>query len=174
MINYGDVHLLPLERSKDISYLVKYGNAKGLWKQRLNKRKTSVQEQDNLLLENSRLMNYYCYMIMGGNSKRGICEILEVDWVNSNCKLHLHFEDRAELVPRYGTRTLNAIGNYIFNSLGLYKIGVEVNLDDVVMSSLYKSYGFVQEVRKRSHFYSQGTYHTVLELGLLEHEFAPR
>ena len=174
MINYGDVHLLPLEKKKDVSYLVKYGNEQGLWEQRQSKRKTSVLEQERKLAESSRRDDYLIYTVVGGESKRGVCEVLDIDWVNSSCRLHLHFEDRAENVPQYGKKTLNAILNYLFNSLGLYKVSVEAVLDDVVMLSLYKAYGFTQEVRKRSHFYSRGSYRTTLEMGMLEHEFTPQ
>jgi RimJ/RimL family protein N-acetyltransferase len=173
MINYADVQLLPVERAKHLSFLVKCGNDQGLYAQQWSKRKTSVLEQERKLKESSLRSDYFIYVIVGGGENRGVCEVLDVDWVNSSCKLHLYLEDRARNVPKFGSKVLNAVLNYLFNSLGLWKVWAEVELDDVVMMSLYKSYGFTQEVRKRNHAYTEGSYKTVVELGMLEIEFEP-
>ena len=129
--------------------------------------------QDEYVKNASVLQEYAIFVIVAAGELVGVCELLEIDWINSSCKIHMYFENRANNTPKYGSKALNALLNHLFNDLGLWKVWTEVRLDDVVMTTLYKSYGFTQEVRKRNHAFVGGSYKTVVELGILEVEFNP-
>lgn len=170
MIGYKDVSLHPVEK-EHVSFLVKCGNSKGLWKQRLDKKRTCLSEQTEFVETSGESPDHFLFVVEREKTTIGVCEIKVADRISRSCRLHLYFEDRAETVPHSGESTLNAILMYVFDTLGMHRVSVDVVIDDVVMVSLYKKFGFRQEVRKRQHYYSDGSYKTVIEMGFLEDEF---
>lgn len=170
MITSSDIALQVPEK-EDISFLVKSANEKGMVTNRQSKRKTAILEQQRKVNELHKRIDYNLFIICSSSGRHGVSEVMDIDWVHRTCIINMYFEDRAEKVPVYGEKALHALLSYIFNTLGLNKVSVNVQLDDVVMSSLYKSFGFVQELRKRSHYFSNGQYKTILELSMLSEEF---
>lgn len=173
MLHFGDVCFEPIEQKDHVSYLVKFGNEGGLRKHRISKKRTCIAEQEINSQNVHKEDDYFLFIICGPNvkSRIGICEIYNVNWTDRTCKLSLWFSDRAEVVPRYGTKALNIALNYIFGTLGLNKVTADVSFEDVVMLSLYKKHYFVQEVRKRNHLFVAGSYVSIIEMGLLAKEF---
>lgn len=170
MIGYKDVILYPVEK-EHVSFLVKCGNAKGLWKQRLNKKKTCLAEQSSVVEASGENPDYFLFVVEKSKTTIGICEIVETDRISKCFRLHFYFEDRAEVVPKAGTEALNAGLMYAIDTLGAHRVFSDIIIDDVIMISLYKRFGFRQEVRKRQHHYSDGVYKTVIEMGILADEF---
>jgi diamine N-acetyltransferase len=170
MISAGDMTLSPPEKD-DISFIVKCGNEKGIWSLRQSKKKTTMFEQQRKLAESCRKNDYFIFVAQNGQNRHGVCEIMDIDWVHKNCLINIFIEDRAEKSPIHGKKILNALVTYIFDTLGLNKISTNILLDDVVMMTLFKSFGFQQEVRKRQHMFLNGSYKTVIEMAILANDF---
>ena len=170
MIGYKNVALKPIEE-EHVSLLVKWGNAKGLVRNRFSKRKTCTTEQKEIVNSSGENKDFYSFVIVHSSSPKGLCEIYDLDWVNRSCKVNLYFEDRAESVTECGDSAILAVLWFTYDTLGMNKVSSDVLSDDVVMSGLYKKHNFKSEVRKRQHSFSKGQYKTVIEMGLLKEEF---
>jgi len=164
------ISMHPAEK-EDVSFIVKCANEKGLLYNRRTKRKTHTLSQQRQVSELYKKPDYNLFVIHAFGSRHGLCELTGIDLVHRSCDMSLYFEDRAEKVPQYGLGSLKVICSYIFNTLGLNKITVNVSIEDVVMLNLYKNSGFQVEVRKRHHHYSGGSYKTVIEMSILREEY---
>lgn len=144
------------------------GNDGGIHSNHLSKRKTGMLEQQQ------RIQDYgkYSFVItVLDNKVIGLTELLNINWVHRTAKLYMYFDDRANAVPKYGESAIKAILNYAFDTLNLNRVEIDVVIDDVVMSALYKSVGFKTEVRKRNHYFSSGQFKTVQGMSLLSREW---
>jgi len=173
MLHFGEVRFEPVERRDHVSHLVKFGNDGGLNKLKTTKRRTCVSEQEELVDHLHEREDYFLFIISAPSDKIriGTCEIYDVDWVARTCRACIWMTDRAENIPAFGSQATNILGNYIFKTIGLQKLSIDVVTEDVVMMALYKNHGFHQELRKRNHLYLRGKYKTIVEFGLLSEEF---
>lgn len=172
MLKKNDVIIQPAEE-KHLPFLVKWGNANGLHQQKLTKRRTNLAEQVKHLQatsldDTSQLM---VVLLKSTDQPVGVCELLNIDWMNRTCLLNLHLEDKANVVGVHGYTVLQLVLEYAFKRLGLYKISIDILLEDSISTALFKQLGFKIEVRKRKHAFIGGEYKTVLEMSLLKHEF---
>lgn len=170
MIGHKNVALKPIEE-EHVSLLVKWGNARGLLRNRSTKRKTCTTEQKEIVNNSGDNPDFLSFMVLHSSAPKGVCEVYDLDWINRGCKINLYLEDRAESVPACGDSALLAILDFIYDSLGMHKATVDLLADDVVMAGLYKKHGFKAEVRRRQHYFTNGQYKTVIEMSLLEEEF---
>lgn len=172
MLKKDEVSLYPVEE-KHLPSLVKWGNAGGLFKEARSKRRTNVVEQEQRLKELSEKESYQALMVYlkGTEWPVGICELIKIDWINRTCFINVYLEDKEKAVGIYGFKILKLVLEYIFKRLGLYKVSVDVLLEQNIETALYKQLSFKVEVRKRKHAFIAGSYKTVLEMSLLKHEF---
>jgi diamine N-acetyltransferase len=171
MINYGNVHLFPVE-AEHVSFLVKCGNDGGLDAQKKSKRKTCLLEQERKVKESGRKPDYFIFEVSVEKKRQGVCELLDIDWIHRSGRINLYLEDPKSTCEWCGSKILNALLGYAFNSLDLHRLYIDLLLDDEVFLDLFKKYGFRQDVRKRSHSFSKGSYCTVVELSILEQDWA--
>lgn len=167
MPHYKDIHLVPPSK-KHLTYIVMMGNDGGVYTNHLSKRKTGMFEQQKMLQDH----NKHSFVITVLEDKViGLAELLNVNWVHRTAKLYMYFDDRANTVPSHGAKALKAMLKYCFENLNLNRIEVDVVVDDVVMSSLYKSVGFKSEVRKRNHHFKGGQFKTIQGMSMLSREW---
>lgn len=169
MLNYGNV-ALHIAESNHVPFVVKCVNDK-IFETRSFKKKTSVGEQNKEIKSLALDKNNKLYIVVCDGQKKGVCYITDISWKHRSCRMNLYLEDREKNIPLYGEKIMKAVINYLFNQLGLNKLSCETIIDDEVMTGLYKSIGMVKEVNRRSQKFSQGTYKTIIEYGLLSREF---
>jgi len=158
---------------KHVPFLVKWGNAGGLSKQAFTKKRTNVSEQTEKVFSTfkDKANQTLIINLKDVSQPVGVCELLNIDHINKTCFLHLYLEDQKKTLGIYGFKIIQMILNYTFHRLGLYKVSVDVAIDNNIDISLYKQLSFKNEVRKRNHIFSNGSFKTIIEMSILRHEF---
>lgn len=71
----------------------------------------------------------------------------------------------------YGTDTLNTILSFAFNELGLHKITLDVNANNLAAIHAYEAVGFVREGINREAVYQDGRWLDLYAYGILANEW---
>lgn len=172
MLKKDEISLVPIEE-KHLPFLVKWGNAGGLFKQFYNKKKTNISEQIKVLrsISENNSSQVLAIHLKGYDHPVGVCEIFAIDWINRTCFINIYLEDKSNVLGIHGFKVIYLALNYVFNRIGLYKVSTDILLEDNLSISLYKQFEFKTEVTKRRHAFVKGKYKTVLEMSILKHEF---
>lgn len=174
MSNKQEVILQPAE-IVDYPFLVKWGNQRGMRQQLLSKRKTNSLDQKSFIAKAANLKDYCAFVVLlrgdGKPTHAGLCEIYNIDYYNRTCFVNVHLEDKVNVLGVYGFKVLQLLLEHIYYRLGLYKVSVELLLEQNLELTLFKQHDFAIEVRKRKHAFVGGQYKTVVELSLLKPQF---
>lgn len=166
-----DFYIRPVE-TLDYPFMVKWGNNYGLRKQMLSKKPTNALEQKEYIGKLASVKSREALCICRGKAQReGICEIYNIDFQNRSCSLSVYIEDKERVLAVHGFDILKSVLQYIFSRLGLYKVSVELLLDDKEYITLYKQFGFTLELTRPAHRYDDGEFKTVVELALFKKDF---
>lgn len=168
MLKDNDVYIIPSDE-KHLPFIVKWANNHLFYPYSFSKKKTNLYEQ-TLRLKEKTDCEFLILNLKDDKIPIGFCQILNIDSYNKRCELRLYI-DNITALSKYGVKYLFLLINYIFNRLSLSKIVVNLDIDDSLYIALFKHLGFKNEVRKRQHIFEDGKYKTILELGLLKHEF---
>lgn len=74
----------------------------------------------------------------------------------------------------YGREALALLLGYAFDRCNLHRIHLTVKADNVQAQRCYESCGFVREGVLRQHFFNNGTYHDIVQMGILREEWRAR
>lgn len=174
MLIKDKIILQPLEIT-DYPFLVKWSNQKGMILQSKNKRKTNGYEQKTYISEVASRKDYLAFTILlqgeGKPSHIGVCELYNIDQYSRTCYINLYLEDKPNILAVYGFNILQLVLQHIFKRMGLYKVSVDLLLEQNIELTLFKQLDFKIEVRKREHAFVSGEYKTVVELSLLKPQF---
>lgn len=166
-----EFYIRPAEMS-DYPFMIKWGNQHGLRKQMLTRKPTNALEQKAYL--EKTLSNPYREILCvckGKAMRAGVCEIYNIDFQNRGCYINLYIENEEEVLAIYGFDILKGILSYIYQKLGLYKVSVELLLENKSYITLYRHLGFSLELTRPSHRYEGGGFKAVVELALFKNTF---
>jgi RimJ/RimL family protein N-acetyltransferase len=72
-------------------------------------------------------------------------------------------EQEPEKLAKYGKTIVCAVIELLVAIRNFRKITIKLNIDDAEQINVLKNLGFVQEVRRRRHQYSERNYSTVID-----------
>jgi len=174
MINKDGIILQPVELT-DYPFLVKWGNQRGLVLQSQTKRKTNAREQKEYIAKINKTETRQAFVVFLNDGEKpprvGICELYNIDHHNRTCFINVYIEDKKNIMAVHGFKILQSLLEYIFYRIGLYKVSVELLLEQGSEITLFKQHDFEIEVRKRKHAFVGGSYKTVVELALSKPKF---
>ncbi|MFS0864811.1 GNAT family N-acetyltransferase [Fredinandcohnia sp. 179-A 10B2 NHS] len=101
----------------------------------------------------------------------GDLAILDVDHQQRNGSFRIAITDERYMSKGYGTEALRLIIDYMFNTLNLRRIGINVYAYNSRAIKAYEKLGFVQEGILREELYYDGQYYDNILMGLLKSEY---
>ena len=101
----------------------------------------------------------------------GLIGCYGIDWSSRNAELGVIIGRKEHLGRGYGSEAVKLLVSFAFNELGLHRIFLRVfDFNERAIQSFRKC-GFVEEGRLREAYFREGTYHNILVMSILEHEY---
>ncbi len=97
--------------------------------------------------------------------------ISPVEKIHHKAFLGIAIGDPGNQSKGYGTEAMELMITYSFNTLNLHRIELSVYSFNQRAFKCYKKLGFIEEGRSREAYFSNGHYHDILQMGLLEEEW---
>ncbi len=101
----------------------------------------------------------------------GYVIVKDIDHKNRQCEIGIHL-DPAHQGKGYGKDAFLALVRFCFAELNMHRVYLQVFAFNERAAGLYRKLGFVEEGRLRECFFTQGEYHDIIVMSLLESEFS--
>jgi len=101
----------------------------------------------------------------------GMVYLNNIDWVSRHCKFHILIGEEDSHSKGYGKETLLLISEYVFNTLNLKKIMLEVVSNNVSAIKLYETFGFEREGLLKQNYFANNQYFNVEIMALFKEKY---
>ncbi|HRI46794.1 MAG TPA: GNAT family protein [Ignavibacteriaceae bacterium] len=120
---------------------------------------------DRILTDMSNKSVYFGIDDKDGNFI-GMVFLSDINFINGTCKFHIILGPKEAQGKGYGRDALNLINDYVFKTLNLQKITLEVVESNSKAIKLYESIGFKIEGKLERQFFYSGKYDSVIIMSL--------
>ncbi|MEC0091119.1 GNAT family N-acetyltransferase [Paenibacillus macquariensis] len=112
------------------------------------------------------------FMIISKDTDEFLGEVVlsEIDSINRNANIRIAI-GMQQSGKGYGTEAMNLMLRYGFETLNLHRIGLEVYAFNPRAIHVYEKIGFQREGVQRDWLYSEGKFHDLIMMSILENEF---
>lgn len=124
---------------------------------------------DNFALDRNRID--LVIALQETNEPIGDLSLLSVDHLNRNASVRIALHEDQYFGKGYGTEALSLILSHGFNTLNLYRIGLNVYDYNARGQKSYEKLGFKKEGVIRGEIFYDGKYHDNILMGVLAEEF---
>ena len=97
----------------------------------------------------------------------GMVYLTQINWISGVCSFHILIGESEARGHGFGKATLAWMIEYIFDTLHLRKINLEVIADNSVAIKLYTKFGFLEEGLLVQQYYNNGKYYDVMIMSLI-------
>jgi diamine N-acetyltransferase len=101
----------------------------------------------------------------------GNISLMEIEYVHRNAQLGIMIGEKAYWNRGYGTDAIEALLGFAFETLGLHKVELRLNVSNKRALTCYKNCGFKLEGRKREQTFHRGEYCDELIMSTLKSEW---
>ncbi|WFA07788.1 GNAT family protein [Tissierella sp. Yu-01] len=101
----------------------------------------------------------------------GQIDLIKLDWVNRVATMGIVIGAREHLSKGYGKEAIKMLQDFVFNTLNLNKLDLEVIATNERAIRCYKKCGFIEEGRLREVRYINGKYTDKMIMGILKSEY---
>ncbi|WMM23306.1 GNAT family protein [Tissierella sp. MB52-C2] len=101
----------------------------------------------------------------------GQADLVKIDWINRVATLGIVIGTKDNLNKGYGSESIKLIQEFVFNSLNLHKLDLEVSAHNERAINCYKKCGFKEEGRIRENSFKNGKYVDTIFMGILKREY---
>nr|WP_067841907.1 GNAT family protein [Amphibacillus sediminis] len=105
------------------------------------------------------------------NQPIGITSLANLDFKNRNAELIIDIGEKEFWGKGYASEALKMLLNYAFNELNLHRLYLQVFAFNEKAIRLYQRLGFQQEGVSRQALFRKGSWHDILQMGLLQSEY---
>jgi len=132
-------------------------------KKKLEELEKSIEEDKNL----------FHFRIRTRSDERlvGFAELAWISWTNASGFIRLGIGASADQRQGYGREALSLLLRYAFDELNLYRLTALLPEYNLPALELFKSFGFVEEVRRRQALERDSRRWDLLQFGLLAEEW---
>lgn len=102
----------------------------------------------------------------------GFVALMAIEWGNRTAKMAIGMGELRFRGMGYGTEAIHLLLNYAFGELNLHRVGLDVIEYNEPAMKLYRKMGFQVEGRRRQAVYRQGQRFDLIDMGILEPEWA--
>ena len=135
-------------------------------KKRMDALEKAIEEDKNLF--------HFRIRALGDDRLLGLAELYWISWSNSAGSIRLGIGAPEDRHKGFGRETLDLLLRFAFSELNLYRLTAVIPEYNLPALGLFKTAGFVDEVRRRQALDRDGKYWDVLSLGLLAGEWKER
>jgi len=132
--------------------------------------KKKLEELEKSIEENKNIFHFRIH-IKSDDRLVGFAELLWISWTNLSGHIRLGIGAPEDLRKGYGRETLGLLLRYAFDELNLYRLSAVIPEYNLPAQSLFKSFGFVEEVRRRQALERDSRRWDLLDFGLLAGEW---
>lgn len=97
--------------------------------------------------------------------------LIDIDWRNRSAVLGIVIGSEENRSKGYGTEAIRVLQEFVFNSLNLNKLELQLRDYNLRGYSCYLKCGFKEEGRKRQSYYIDGKYTDTILMGILKSEY---
>lgn len=97
--------------------------------------------------------------------------LIDIDWRNRVAVLGIVIGTETNRGKGYGTEAIKVLQEFVFNSLNLNKLELQLRDYNLRGYNCYLKCGFKEEGRKRQDFYCNGRYTDTIHMGILKSEY---
>lgn len=101
----------------------------------------------------------------------GQIDLHKIDWKNRSTTLGIVIGKTEYLGKGYGKDAIELLKDFVFNTLNLNRLDLEVYEFNVRAYKCYLKCGFIEEGRLRKRLYRQGKYWDVIQMSILREEY---
>lgn len=101
----------------------------------------------------------------------GVCTLFEFDFTARTCQLGITIGDSNFWGKGYGSEAISLLLDYAFRHRNLRRVWLKVHGQNQRAQRTYRRLGFIKEGELRSHVYSNGSYDSLLLMGMLRSEW---
>ena len=132
-------------------------------KKKLEELEKSIEEDKNI----------FHFRIRNRSDDRlvGFAELFWISWTNASGHIRLGIGAAEDLRKGYGGEVLSMLLRYAFDELNLYRLTALIPENNLPAESLFKGFGFVEEVRRRQALERDSRRWDLLQFGLLAEEW---
>lgn len=123
---------------------------------------------ENVITDISNKRIYFSICEKSNNENIGMVFLSDINWINRTCYFHILIGDKSSRGKGYGKEVLEIIINYVFHTLNLRKITLQVVRNNKPAISLYEKKGFKIEGELKKQFFWNDRYYDVLIMSLFK------
>lgn len=101
----------------------------------------------------------------------GITSLIQIDSKNRNAECIIDLGEKDYWGKGYGTEALGLLLNYAFLEMNLHRVSLRVFSFNEKAIKLYTKMGFQQEGISRQSVFRDGSWHDIIHMGILQHEW---
>jgi RimJ/RimL family protein N-acetyltransferase len=135
-------------------------------KKKLEELEKSIEEDKNLF--------HFRIRTRSDDRLVGFAELSCISWTNASGYIRLGIGASEDQRQGYGHETLSLLLHYAFDEINLYRLSAIIPEYNLPAQSLFKSFGFIEEVRQRQALERDGRHWDSLDFGLLADEWKER
>ena len=108
-------------------------------------------------------------IINDNESVVGYTFLSNINWINRNCYFGIIIGDEQHRGKGIGKEVLKLIIDYVFNTLNLHKITLEVVVDNKSAITLYEKMGFVKEGILKEHVFIANKFSDLIIMSIIKY-----
>lgn len=108
------------------------------------------------------------------DSPIGITSLINIDYKNRNAECIIDIGEKDYWGKGYGSEGLKLLLDYAFLEMNLHRVSLKVFSFNEKAIKLYKKMGFQPEGTSRECLFREGSWHDILHMGILQHEYMNR
>jgi len=177
MFYYDNLAFRPIEE-RDIEHVRQIRNDQTTWQYLTDAEMINQVNQKNWYEKMSKdsSMQYYAIIETVSNfpiQTDGLIGFVRIDCIDvKNRSMRVGFDIHPKKRRKgYGTKTMLAIQEYCFNSLGAHRLWLCVLEDNKVAKTLYDNTGFKEEGKYKESVWRDGKYKNYIIMSILEDEY---
>jgi RimJ/RimL family protein N-acetyltransferase len=101
----------------------------------------------------------------------GQIDLHRVDWKNRTASLGIVIGRQEYLGQGYGKEAIELLKKFVFNTLNLHRLELEVYEFNIRAHKCYLKCGLIEEGRLRKKLFREGNYWDVIQMGILRDEY---
>ena len=105
------------------------------------------------------------------NKKYIYIKVLYLDYINRKATMGIVIGKKDKLGKGIGREAIGILKNFVFNSLNLNRLDLEVLEHNIRGYKCYTACGFKEEGRKRKAIFHKGSYKDLIFMSILKEEF---
>lgn len=131
---------------------------------------TLADEEKKFKNRSSEKKTREIFIILDGEKPIGDVGLVDIDRIDKNAFLVIMIGEDGYRGKGIGTKALDFIIKYAFEKLGLNKISLQVNVDNVPAVKCYQKFGFIEEGRLKKHALIDGQFKDEIIMSLFNKE----